>query len=210
VTCHYASTGCCKPRKIIYTTLEGVTTYPAPNLCRSCTGVAADVCSLARSPPHSWSRWSMTDPDRYRRELDSDVFDVSRRVQVWEPLARRLPALAKAVRHSVGETVSDAVLGVARYLWRSDRALALTCVPARVTQKLEKHAFRDRLRRRLFIEQESACDPRSVRKASRRGHRGSGRRVGGAREFRWRQWTATNHPMCAGRFPPARSNSDIV
>ena len=29
------------------------------------------------------------DPHRYRRELDSDVFDVSRRVQVWGALARR-------------------------------------------------------------------------------------------------------------------------
>ena len=36
-----------------------------------------------------------------------------------------------------------------------DRALALTCVQALVTQKLEKHAFRDRQRRRPFIEQES-------------------------------------------------------
>jgi hypothetical protein len=69
--------------------------------------------------------------------------------------ARLLPALAKAVMHSVGETVSYAVLGLAHFLWRSDRALALTCVQALVTQELEKHAFLDWQRRRPFIEQES-------------------------------------------------------
>jgi hypothetical protein len=67
--------------------------------------------------------------------------------------ARLLPALAKAVMHSVGETVSYAMLGVAHFLWQSDRALALTCVQALVTQELEKYAFRDQ-RQRPFGEQE--------------------------------------------------------
>ena len=53
-----------------------------------------------------------------------------------------------------------------------------------------------------------ACDPRSVRKAARRGPGGSGRRVGGARGLRLREWTATNHPMCAGRFRrPGRTST---
>jgi hypothetical protein len=46
VTCHYASTRGCKPRREIYTTLQGVTTYSAPNLCRSCIGAAAEMRSL--------------------------------------------------------------------------------------------------------------------------------------------------------------------
>ena len=69
--------------------------------------------------------------------------------------ARLLPALSRAVMHAVEETVSFAVRGIGRFLWKSDRALALTCLQALVTRALEHHAFMERQRRRPFLEQES-------------------------------------------------------
>ena len=69
--------------------------------------------------------------------------------------ARLLPTLSRAVMHAVEETVSYAVQGIARFLWKSDRALALTCLQALVTRALEHHAFVERRRRRPFLEQVS-------------------------------------------------------
>jgi hypothetical protein len=54
---------------------------------------------------------------------------------------RLLPTLARAVTHSVEEVVNYAVLGIASYLWRVDRALALTCLHALIAQAREKDRF---------------------------------------------------------------------
>jgi hypothetical protein len=73
-----------------------------------------------------------------------------------QPIQQRLlPALAKAVMHAVEETVSYAVQGIGRFLWRSDRALALTCIQALVIDAVEKHAFLEKQRQRPFLERES-------------------------------------------------------
>ena len=69
--------------------------------------------------------------------------------------ARLVPTLAKAVTHAVKETVSYAVQGIGRFLWRSDRTLALTCLQALVTQALEHHAFVEQQRRQSFLKRES-------------------------------------------------------
>ena len=71
-----------------------------------------------------------------------------------ETEALLLPTLAKAVMHAVEETVVYAMQGVARFLWTSDRALALTCVQALVTQAMERHAFMERQRRQPFTGRE--------------------------------------------------------
>ena len=68
--------------------------------------------------------------------------------------ARLLPTLAKAVMHAVEETVAYAMQGVGQFLWTSDRALALTCVQALITNATERHAFVERQRRKPFTEQE--------------------------------------------------------
>jgi hypothetical protein len=72
-----------------------------------------------------------------------------------ETQARLLPTLSKAVIHAVKETVAYAMQGVGRFLWTSDRALALTCVQALVTDATERHAFMERQRRQPFTERES-------------------------------------------------------
>ena len=69
--------------------------------------------------------------------------------------SRLLTTLSLAVMHAVEETVSYAVQGIAQFLWRSDRALALTCVQALVIWSSERHVFVERQRRRHFSEQES-------------------------------------------------------
>jgi hypothetical protein len=69
--------------------------------------------------------------------------------------ARLLPILSRAVMHAVEETVSYAVQGIARFLWKSDRPLALTCLQALVTRALEHHALMERRRRRPLFEQVS-------------------------------------------------------
>jgi hypothetical protein len=96
--------------------------------------------------------------------------------------ARLLPALAKSVMHAVEETANFAVQGVGRFLWRTDRSLALTCVQALVGNACEEHAFWDRQRElpfeqwqteenaveglrsrlRLFIEERGDCDESSL------------------------------------------------
>ena len=68
---------------------------------------------------------------------------------------RLLPTLAKAVMHAVGETTLYAVQGIGRFLWASDRALALTCLQALVTTAVEKHSFAEIQRQRPFLERES-------------------------------------------------------
>jgi hypothetical protein len=68
---------------------------------------------------------------------------------------RLLPTLAKAVMHAVGETASYAVQGIGRFLWPSDRALALTCLQALVTSAVEKHYFSEIQLQRTFLERES-------------------------------------------------------
>lgn len=72
--------------------------------------------------------------------------------------ARLLPALSRAVLHSVEETVSYAVQGIAQFLWKSNRSLALTCLQALVTQAMEYHAFVEEQRRRPFTEREGEED----------------------------------------------------
>jgi hypothetical protein len=79
----------------------------------------------------------------------SALFDKSLPPAIQE---RILPMLAKAVIHPVEETVAFAVQGIARFLWRSDRPLALTCVQALVNQAVEEHAFLERRRRRPLLE----------------------------------------------------------
>jgi hypothetical protein len=66
--------------------------------------------------------------------------------------ARLLPVLAKAIMHNVKETADYAVQGISHFLWRTDRALALTCLQALVTETLEVHAFWERQRKRRFEE----------------------------------------------------------
>jgi hypothetical protein len=68
---------------------------------------------------------------------------------------RLLPVLSIAVVHAVEQTVSFAVLGIAQFLWKSDRALALTCLQALVTQALEDYAFVERQRQSAYWESES-------------------------------------------------------
>jgi hypothetical protein len=72
--------------------------------------------------------------------------------------ARLLPALAKSVIHAVEETVDYAVQGLACFLWRSDRALALTCVQALVRKVLEEHALWERQRKLPCSEREQQTD----------------------------------------------------
>jgi len=72
-----------------------------------------------------------------------------------ETEARLLPALSKAIIHAVGETVSYAVQGMALFLWRSDRALALTCVQALVTKALKREEFSQNQRQLRFNERQS-------------------------------------------------------
>lgn len=72
-----------------------------------------------------------------------------------ETQARLLPTLAKAVMNTVEETVAYAMQGVGRFLWISDRRLALTCVQALVTDASERHAFMERQRGQPFKERES-------------------------------------------------------
>jgi len=68
---------------------------------------------------------------------------------------RLLPALAKAVIHAVPETVSHAVQGIGIFLWTTDRALAVTCLQALVTQAVEKETFRETQRQRPYSDRES-------------------------------------------------------
>jgi hypothetical protein len=72
--------------------------------------------------------------------------------------ARLLPAIAKAVIHAVGETVSYAVQGIGQFLWQTERELALTCTQALITQAVEKYAFQERQRQRPYSERESEED----------------------------------------------------
>lgn len=69
--------------------------------------------------------------------------------------ARLLPALAKSVMHAVEESLDYAVQGIGRFLWRSDRSLALTCIQALVTKALEEHAFWERQQELPFGEQQT-------------------------------------------------------
>lgn len=69
--------------------------------------------------------------------------------------ARLLPALSKAVIHAVGETVSYAVHGIAVFLWKSDRALALTCIQALVMKAFKKEQFSQQQRSLPFGERHS-------------------------------------------------------
>lgn len=68
--------------------------------------------------------------------------------------ARLLPTLAKAITHAVEETVGYAMQGVGRYLWTSDRALALICVQALIRGTMEHHDFSESQREHPFTEQE--------------------------------------------------------
>lgn len=58
---------------------------------------------------------------------------------------RLIGALSKAVIHNVEETVTFAVRGIGKYLFKSNRLLALTCIQALITQATEA--------RRLWLEQ---------------------------------------------------------
>jgi hypothetical protein len=89
----------------------------------------------------------------------SALFDKSLRP---EAQARLLPALSKAVLHAVDETVSYAVQGIALFLWRSDRALALTCIQALVTQAVEKEAFSEKQRQVPFAERQPEEDQKII------------------------------------------------
>lgn len=73
---------------------------------------------------------------------------------VKEMQARLLPTLAKAVMHAVEETVVFAMRGVARFLWASDRALALTCVQALIKDASERHSFSEKRKTPPFTERE--------------------------------------------------------
>jgi len=72
-----------------------------------------------------------------------------------ETQSRLLPVLAKAVIHAVEETVAYAMRGVARYLWVSDRSLALTCVQALINDAIEQHTLAKRPWQQRFAEQGS-------------------------------------------------------
>ncbi len=54
---------------------------------------------------------------------------------------RLLPALGKAITHAVDEVVKYAVQGIAAYLWRIDRSLALTCIHTLIMEATEQNRF---------------------------------------------------------------------
>jgi hypothetical protein len=62
--------------------------------------------------------------------------------------ARLLPALAKAITHSVDEVVKYAVQGIGAYLWKSDRPLALTCIHMLILEAVEQSRFWSERRRK--------------------------------------------------------------
>ena len=61
---------------------------------------------------------------------------------------RLLPALAKAMTHSVDEVVKYLVQGVGAYLWKSDRPLALTCIHTLIMEAVEQNRFWNERRRK--------------------------------------------------------------
>jgi hypothetical protein len=63
------------------------------------------------------------------------------------------------VIHAVEETVNYAVQGLACFLWRIDRSLALTCIQALVTKALKEHAFWEQQRKLPFGEQRDDSSP---------------------------------------------------
>jgi hypothetical protein len=67
--------------------------------------------------------------------------------------ARLLPTLAKAVVHAVGEVVDYAIQGIGKYLWRTDRPLALTCIQALVTKAIDKEQYWEHQRKEVNIQQ---------------------------------------------------------
>ena len=68
---------------------------------------------------------------------------------------RLLPALAKAITHGVDEVVKYVVEGIAAYLWKSDRSLALTCIHALIIQATDRNRFLNEQRLKLFQERSS-------------------------------------------------------
>lgn len=71
--------------------------------------------------------------------------------QLQPPISLRLlPALAKAVTHSVDEVVKYVIQGIGIYLWKTDRSLALTCIHALILKATEQHQFWSERRRQPF------------------------------------------------------------
>ena len=72
--------------------------------------------------------------------------------------SRLLPTLAKAILHAVDEVVAYAVQGVARFMWRTDRDLALICVQALMMKAVRTEQFHEEQRSRRFNERKSEED----------------------------------------------------